>query len=116
MRLFPRHAHIVESRMHDRLNHPPSHADCQDSERPPDVKQFARLDRRSIAVRLLAPSGWQWLKGIAAYEADPDLGGVLRIAIADEVSPYELFFVESQWSGAIASGGPFGCDFSLSVG
>jgi hypothetical protein len=80
------------------------------------TQRFATLHERTIAVRLLAQGRYQWLHGVGAYEADPHLGGVLRVAIADKLSPYELLFIEGQWAGAISPGAAFGCDYLLSVG
>lgn len=77
---------------------------------------LATLDRRSIAVQLTTPSGVQLLAGVGAYEYDPDLGAVLRVAVSDGVTSYDLMFVENRWTGSIESGEAHGCDYLLRVG
>lgn len=74
------------------------------------------LDQRQVAVQLLAQGRERLLRGVGAYGPDPDLGGVLRVAIRDEAGPYELVFVEGQWSGRIESGAGVGCDYLMHVG
>jgi len=80
------------------------------------VADLSPLDKRSIAVHLAALGRERILHGVGAYEADPDLGGVLRVAVQDDAGAFELLFVESQWTGTIESGAALGYDYLLRVG
>jgi hypothetical protein len=80
------------------------------------VTDLSPLDQRSIAVHLVAQGRERVLRGVGSYGADPDLGGVLRVAVEDDAGAFELLFVESQWTGTIESGAALGYDYLLRVG
>jgi hypothetical protein len=82
---------------------------------PTAAPSLASLDRRSIAVVVEAPGGERILAGIGSYEDDPDLGGVLRVSVTDDVAAYDLLFVAARWAGTIESGAAHDCDFLLRV-
>ena len=47
------------------------------------------------------------------YEADPELGNVLRVLVADPDGDFELVVTESLWDGKILPGQAVGCDYLI---
>jgi hypothetical protein len=80
------------------------------------VSDLSLLDRRTLAIKMNTPGGETLLRGVGAYAIDPDLGAVLRVAVADEAGEWEMLFVQQQWTGRIEPGTAHGCDYLLSVG
>jgi hypothetical protein len=75
------------------------------------TKHLAAVDRRTVAAHLVIQGREQLLRGKGVYEDDPDLGGVLRIQVADPSGDFELLLVEDQWTGTLQSGAALGCDY-----
>ena len=74
---------------------------------------LAELDARRVAVHLVVDGREQFLKGLAQFEEDRELGRVLRVKIADPSGNFEFVFSESKWQGQILPGQAVGCDYLL---
>lgn len=71
-----------------------------------------QLDHRTVAIELTVNQTTRILKGTGQYEPDSELGPVLKIALDDE-GGLELMLKEREWTGSVASGERFGCDYAL---
>jgi len=80
---------------------------------PGKTATLAALNRRQIAVHIVVQGREQFVKGRATYEADPDLGNVLRVLVADPSGEFELVVAEAQWDGRILPGQAVGCDYLI---
>ena len=69
-----------------------------------------QLDRKTIALRLISPSGWPILRGVGRFDDD---ALALYICIEDSGGSFEFVFFEEQWEGHIESGESFACDFAI---
>jgi hypothetical protein len=74
---------------------------------------LAALDGHRVAVHIVVQGREQFVQGLAVYEADPDLGNVLRVVVADPGGEFELVVAEAQWDGKILPGQAVGCDFLI---
>lgn len=76
------------------------------------------MDLRSYQgkrICILLPAGGKTVAacGIATYEEDDDLGGVLHITLDSPggMSDVDVFISESQWKGQIVTDSDLDCDF-----
>jgi len=82
-------------------------------ERPGETATLAALDRLQVAVHIVVQGREQFVKGRASYVADPDLGNVLRVLVADPSGEFELVVAEAHWDGRILPGQAVGCDYLI---
>jgi hypothetical protein len=67
---------------------------------------------RTIAIGLTSGGGQRILRGRGFYEADPDLGQVLRIRFVGSEDG-EVLISEENFSGELLPGETVGCDYLI---
>jgi hypothetical protein len=79
------------------------------------VNRLAALDRSTIAVEISQKGQKKTLRGIGAFDRDPELGGVLRITVQEAWGDFDFILREDEFDGEIGVGGPNGCDYRISL-
>jgi hypothetical protein len=79
----------------------------------PLTLSLARLDSCRVAVHIVIQGREQFVRGLAAYEADQDLGNALRVHVSDPHGDFEVVVAESCWDGKILPGQAVGCDYLI---
>ena len=77
--------------------------------------QFAAVDQHTIAAQFSIAGQQRLVRGRGRYEANSDLGSVLRIHVDDPAGDFELLLLESQWAGQFEDGAALGCDFLVDL-
>ena len=75
---------------------------------------LSAVHERTVAIQLTILGEEQVLHGKGFYEADADLGNVLRIELKGEPGS-EIVLVESTWQGEVVTGKSVGTDFLIRV-
>jgi len=80
----------------------------------PPIRQpsLAALDGCHVAVQLELPDGTHVLAGRCIYQADRQLGAVLRIELPASAM-CELLIVERDFNGQIVAGHEHGCQYLI---
>src|SRR5262245_33049604 len=74
---------------------------------------LAYLNNCTIGVSISIQGQPRLFSGLAVYEFDPELGGLLRIQVAESNDNFEFVLHESRWSGHLQDGSAFGCDYAV---
>lgn len=80
------------------------------------VSGFQRYDQCRFAIFLDFEQGRRRMFGVARYEDDGFLGGILRFALeTDDPGEPELIIAEKEWNGLITPDRSNHCDYCLTL-